>query len=135
MGRLKLWMVVALCVTLGGVTAGWAQDKADPTGTWKWEVTFGDQKREQTVKLKLADGKLTGAMPGRNNQETAIEAGTFKDGEISFTVTRERQGQKFVTKYKGKITGDTIKGKMESERDGQKREVDWEAKRVKEEKK
>lgn len=135
MRRLQWFLVAALCVAISGLTAVAADDKADPNGIWKWEQARGDQKREVTLKLKLADGKLTGSMPGRNNQETAIESGTFKDGEIAFTVTREFQGNKIVTKYKGKITGDTIKGKMESERDGQKREVDWEAKRVKEEKK
>src|SRR5690242_7296585 len=34
----------------------------------------------------------------------------------------------FTTKYDGKVTGDTIKGKMEFERDGETRSRDWEAK-------
>jgi hypothetical protein len=34
-----------------------------------------------------------------------------------------------VTKYTGKISGDTIKGKSESERDGQPTSRDWVAKR------
>ena len=70
-------------------------------------------------------------MVGRNNQETAIEEATFKDNEVAFLVTRERNGQKNVTKYKGKLDGDVIKGK--SERGGKER--DWEAKREKAEKK
>ena len=88
-----------------------AADKPDPTGTWKWSVTFNDMKRDFTLKLKLDGDKLTGAMLGRNNQETAIEEASFKDGEVAFSVTRERNGQKFTTKYKGKVDGDTIKGK------------------------
>jgi len=104
---------------------------ADPTGTWKWSVTFGDQTREQTAKLKLEGDKLTGVIVGRNNMETAIADATFKDDTISFTVTRERDGNKFVSKYSGKLDGDTIKGKIESERDGQTRSVDWNAKRDK----
>jgi hypothetical protein len=111
--------------------AGTARAAEDPNGTWKWSVTFNDQTREQTLKLKLEGDKLTGAMVGRNNQETPIENGTYKDGEISFTSTRERNNQKFTTKYSGKLSGDAIKGKQESERDGQKRSVDWEAKRAK----
>ena len=62
---------------------------------------------------------------------TKIDDGTYKDGEVSFTVTRERNGNKFTTKYKGKVSGDAIKGKIESERNGQKNERDWEAKREK----
>jgi hypothetical protein len=90
-----------------------------------------DQEREQTLKLKLEGDKLTGAMVGRDGQETAISDGKYKDGELSFSVTRERQGQKFTTKYSGKITGDTIKGKTEFERQGQTMSRDWEAKRAK----
>src|SRR5688572_26729645 len=86
--------------------AGTSRAAEDPNGTWKWSVTFNDQTREQTVKLKLEGDKLTGAMVGRNNQETPIENGTYKDGEISFTSTRERNGQKFTTKYTGKLSGD-----------------------------
>ena len=104
---------------------------ADPTGTWKWTVMFGDQSREQTAKLKLEGDKLTGTILGRNNQETAIENATFKDDTVSFTVTRERDGNKFVSKYSGKLTGDEIKGKIEAERGGQTTSRDWVAKREK----
>lgn len=108
-----------------------AEDKADPTGTWKWSVTFNNQTREQTLKLKLDGDQLTGAMLGRDNQETAIEDAKYKDGEVSFTVTRERNGQKFVRKFSGKVSGDTIKGTTEFERNGEKQSRDWEAKREK----
>jgi hypothetical protein len=109
-----------------------ADDKPNPTGTWKWSVMAGNNTREMTLKLKLDGDKLTGAMLGMNNQETAIEEATFKDGEISFKVTRERNGQKMTTTYTGKLTGDTIKGKSEGPgRGGQNQSRDWEAKRAK----
>ncbi|HVA50993.1 MAG TPA: hypothetical protein VNH11_31930 [Pirellulales bacterium] len=108
-----------------------ADDSTDPTGTWKWSVTFNNQTRDLTLKLKLEGDKLTGAMLGRNNREIAIENASYKDGEVAFTVTRERNGQKFTSKYKGKVSGDTIKGTIENERDGQTRSRDWEAKREK----
>jgi hypothetical protein len=108
------------------------QAAENPTGTWKWSVTVGDQTREVTLKLKLEGDKLTGAMVGRNGQETAIEEASFKDDTVSFKVTRERNGQKFTTKYTAKVSGDTMKGKMEFERDGQVRSRDFEAKRAKE---
>jgi hypothetical protein len=108
---------------------------ADPvTGTWTWKMTFGqnnDQTREVSLKLKLDGDKVTGSMPGRNNTETAIENGTFKDGTVSFSITRERNGNKFTSKYTGKIDGDTLKGKIESERDGKTNSRDWEAKKAK----
>ena len=119
------------------LTATWqisllaADDNTDPTGTWKWSVTRNNQTRESTLKLKLEGDKLTGAMLGRNNQETAIENASYKDGEVAFTVTREFNGQKFTQKFKGKVSGDTIKGTVEFERDGQTQSRDWEAKREK----
>ena len=112
-----------------------AEDKKQPyEGNWKWSVTFNDQTREQTMKLTTADGKPAGAILGRNNQETKIEDASFKDGVLAFTVTRERNGNKVVSKYSGKLEGDTIKGKIDTERDGQTNSRDWEAKRVKEDK-
>jgi len=123
-------VVFALVLAVPGGAAR-AEEKADPTGTWKWTVTRNDQKREVTLKLKLEGGKLTGAMLRRDNQETPIEDAKFKDSEVSFSVTRERQGQKFTIKYKGKLKGDTITGKSEFERDGQTQSRDWEAKRSK----
>ena len=103
----------------------------DPTGTWKWSITFGDQTRESTLKLKLEGDKLTGTILGRENQETPIENATYKDGDVAFSYTRERNNQKFTIKYSGKLSGDTIKGKQEFSRDGQSQSRDWEAKRAK----
>lgn len=123
--------LVLTAVVLALVGSARAEDKAGPSGTWKWSVEINGQTRETTLKLKAEGEKVTGTISGRNNMETKIEDGTFKGGEVSFTVTRERNGQKFTTKYKGKVDGDTIKGKAESERDGQTQSRDWEAKRAK----
>lgn len=117
-------------VAAGLCSTARAEEKASPAGTWKWSVTRNNQTRESTLKLKLEGDKLTGAMV-REDKETPIEEATYKDGEVSFKVTRERNGQKFTVKYTGKVSGDTIKGKTEFERDGQAQSRDWEAKRAK----
>ena len=44
-------------------------------------------------------------------------------------MTREVNGNKVTTKYTGKVNGDTIKGKAESQRDGQAQTRDWVAKK------
>jgi hypothetical protein len=121
--------VLVAFVGLAGIARG--ADKADPTGTWKWTFNANGQNRDVTLKLKLDGDKLTGKISGRDNTETDIADATFKESEVSFSVTRERNGQKFTTKYKGKLDGDTIKGKSERERDGQTTSTDWEAKREK----
>jgi len=117
-----------LALTIGFMAR--AEDKKiDLTGTWKSSVTNqNDQVRETVFKLKAEGDKLTGTISGRNN-DTAIEEGKIKGEEISFQVTREFNGNKMVIKYTGKVSGDTITGKSESERDGQTRSRDWVAKR------
>jgi len=120
---------VCLIIALG-IGARAADDKKiDPAGTWKWSFTGQNgQSRETTLKLKVDGDKLTGTISGRGG-ETAIQEAKLKGDEISFQVTRENNGNKFTTKYNGKISGDTIKGKTEFERNGQPQSRDWEAKR------
>jgi hypothetical protein len=143
---MRALITAGLVVGLVGLAGARPDDKkADPTGTWKWETEFNGQKRETVLKLKLEGDKLTGTISGGRGgkggggdakpMETKIEDGKFKDGEVTFTVTREFNNMKFVTKYKAKIDGDTIKGESESERDGKTQKREFEGKRVKEEKK
>jgi hypothetical protein len=108
-----------------------ADDKPDPTGTWKWMTGREGRQREVAIKLKLEGDKLTGTIGGANGKDQAIEDATWKDGEISFSVTRERNGTKNTAKYTGKVSGDSIKGKIETERNGKPRSQTWEAKRSK----
>ena len=132
---MKKFAFVAFMLGLVGVVGvATAADKNDPTGTWKYKVKFGEKEFDATIKLELKDGKLTGALVGGKN-ETKIEEGTFKEGDIAFSVTRERKGVKTVSKYSGKVDGDTIKGSITATANDKDTKTDWEAKRVKDEKK
>jgi hypothetical protein len=113
------------------LTVSAAEDKkVDPTGTWKWSFTSPNgNTMSQTLKLKMEGEKLTGTVTGRNNQETAIEAAKMTADELTFQVTRDRNGEKIVSKYKGKVTADTIKGTIESNWGGENRSREWEAKK------
>jgi len=132
---------LAACAVLALGTLGQVQaaDKADPNGTWTWTTPGrnGGPDRKITLKLKADGDKLTGKVssPGRDGQstDTDISDGKIKGEEISFSVTREFNGNSFTMKYNGKISGDTIKGKSERPgRDGGDPTVrDWEAKREK----
>jgi hypothetical protein len=131
--RSRIWLNVAAAALVAAwlSTPLWAQGKSDPTGTWTWSsTTQNGQTIESTVKLKMDGGKLTGVYVGRNNTETPIENATFKDGELSFQVTRERNGNKFTMKFQGKIAGDTLKGTTETDAGGQTRSREFEAKRT-----
>jgi predicted acyltransferase (DUF342 family) len=122
--RLTACLVLTLALTAS------AQDKKiDLTGTWKSSTTNQNgQARETVFKLKAEGEKVTGTVSGRNN-DTAIEEGKIKGEDVSFQVTREMNGNKVVFKYTGKVSGDTITGKSETQRDGQPRSRDWVAKR------
>jgi hypothetical protein len=121
----------AVAVAIVGLVAVPASSKpvADATGTWKWSVERQGQTFETTLKLKQDGEKLTGTISGRNNTDTEIADGKVKDTEVSFTVTREFNNNRRVQKYTGKLDGDTIKGTVEFEREGETVTRDWEAKR------
>src|SRR5438105_6514449 len=126
--------VLVLGLLLCGTNAARAADdkKDDPTGTWSWTVkTQNGDEFKITMKLKKEGDKVTGTVNFRDT-DVKIEDGQFKDGTLTFKVSPEFNGNKINVKYNGKVSGDTIKGKSEMERDGQTRSRDWEAKRDKE---
>jgi hypothetical protein len=111
-----------------------AEDKkVDPTGTWTWTTPSRDGSgvRTNNLHLKLEGEKLSGDMSSRDGQVRPIEDPKLKDDQISFKATREYGGNKFVIKYNGKVSGDSIKGTSEFLRDGETQSRDWEATRVK----
>ena len=126
--------IAAFCVTVAAFAA-----EASPAGTWKWTVQGrqGGQGFEQTLKLDYKDGKLTGTVLGATRgdftiPDAPISEASFKDGTIKFAVEREFNGNKFTSRYEGKLEGDTITGKSQSPgRDGQTTARDWVAKRQK----
>jgi len=123
-------MAVAAVVVIFALV-GVARAAEDPTGTWKWTSMYQGKSRDVTLKLKVEGDKLTGTVPGQGNQEVAISDGTFKDNNVNFTVVRELNGEKITQKYSGTLSGDTIKGTIETSRGGQGQSREWEAKRQK----
>jgi hypothetical protein len=108
-----------------------ADDKPNPTGTWKYTAEVNGQSFDVFIKLKLEGDKLTGTVTV-NDMEAKIEDAKYKDGKASFKVNREFDGNKIVLKYEGTFKGDTFKGKRDLERDGETNTREFEAKRVKE---
>jgi hypothetical protein len=112
---------------------------ADASGTWKWTQPGrgGGQSFEVTLKLEVKDGALSGTMlgvdtPNGKIPDVAIADGSIKGDTISFSITREFNGNKRTSKYEGKLEGDTIKGTVERPgRDGAVQKSDWTATRAK----
>jgi hypothetical protein len=123
-------------LVMGVLVQARAEDKKlDPTGTYSWTVPArnGGADRTNTLVLKADGDKLTGNLtaPGRNNQSNSTEIGDGKitGATVSFTVTRQYNGNTVTNKYSGELADGTIKGKMEFQRDGEAQSRDWEAKR------
>lgn len=133
--------LLASAAFLFSVLAAHAEDKkVDPTGTWAWSMQRrgggGDanaQPREQVLKIKKEGDKYVGTISGFRGGESKIENVKLEGDQISFSVTREFNGNSFTSKYSGKVTADAITGKTEFERNGETRSREWVAKRKKEE--
>ena len=135
--QLKKNLTPLLAIAILAIGTAVQAADADATGTYGWTQPGrnGGPDRKMTLKLKVEGEKLTGTLtsPSRDGgtTDTKIEDGKVKGEEISFTVTREFNGNKMVAKYSGKVSADTIKGKIETERNGTPQSRDWEAKREK----
>lgn len=133
------WKSVTTILSALMLSAAALAADVSPNGTWKWSTPNrrGGSDLEQAVKLELKDGQLTGTLlgghtPMGDRPDVAISDGSYKDGEIKFTVTREFNGRSFSMKYDGKLEGDTIKGTIErGMRNGESRKSDWIATRAK----
>src|SRR6185312_12241303 len=122
--RSRAWWGMAalgLMVVLG---LGRSALAADATGTWKWTVERNGNTFDQVLTLVQEGDTLNGSIKVRDT-ETPIEDGKVKGDTVTFKVTREFNGNKFVIMYEGKVSGDTIKGESKFERDGQEMKRDW----------
>jgi len=127
------------CVALAccAVALAQAEEKTDPSGTWTWTQAAGRNggaARTNTLTLKVSGETLTGtlATPGRGGSMNTVEItnGKYSGGEISFTISSERNGATTTTTYSGKITADGIVGTVKVQRgDNEPRSRKWTATR------
>ncbi|MBP3956982.1 hypothetical protein J8F10_17065 [Gemmata sp. G18] len=129
---MKVLLTAVLALGLAGFAK--AEDKAGPVGTWKCETDIMGQKRESTLTIKKDGDKFAGTVVGPDKKELKLDGVKFKDGELTFSVEREREGTKFTVKYKLKVEKDAVKGKAEAEFGGETRSFDVEGKREKKDK-
>ena len=86
---------------------------ADISGKWTAVITTGIGEMNYTFDFKVEGEKLTGKAVmsmGGNSSESALTEGSVKGNEISFVETLKVQGQELRCDYKGKISGDEIRG-------------------------
>jgi hypothetical protein len=87
----------------------------DPTGNWKAEIPCGNRPIEARFWLRYdTEGPtLTGRYIDEfSDRYCPISDASFANGRLSFTVTRNIEGQTLTTRYEGLLSGDRISGKF-----------------------
>jgi hypothetical protein len=87
-------------------------------------------KAEPKVRLKQEGDALTGNSIPRANMAIPITEAKLEGDNVSWNVTREAGGRKVITRYEGKVEGETIKGTITSDWAGEPRRYEWLAKRA-----
>ena len=83
---------------------------ADVTGSWNLSVETPNGARESTVDFKQEGGNLTGTVHSRMGD--APLTGTVNGDQLSFSITRERDGQSFKIEYSAKVEGQKMTGTL-----------------------
>jgi hypothetical protein len=134
--KLPTTSVVSVCVfaALLAATLPGAEDarrKSPIEGIWRWDFIMPDGgKVTPRVKFKTTDGELTGTSRFRLGTDAPVTNITVKGSQVSFDVVRDYEGEPVLTHYSGKLTGDTIKGKVTSKSNGEEQSYEWIAARA-----
>jgi hypothetical protein len=100
-------------------------------GSWYFSFTNADGSTvTPRVKFKSKDGEITATSRFRSGSETSATNLVFKGNQVSFDIIREFEGEKVVTHYAGRLTGDAIKGTVTSKSHGEEHSYPWLAKRA-----
>jgi rhodanese-related sulfurtransferase len=131
---MQLSKLALIALGIGSVSFG--ATGSDPSGNWLWvnPGRNGTPDRENVLHLTADGANLKGAIsaPGPDGKpiETPILNGQVQGDQISFTVVRQTEGNRFTNNYSGKVTSEKIVGKIEFARNGETRSRDWEAKNI-----
>ena len=102
---------------------------ANATGTWKWSIVTKDGETiDLSLKLKQEGENITGVVV-LGEDETPVTEGSIRDGTVALKITRVQDGNPETAKFQGKLEGDSIKGKIDSNWGGTPHTYDWNAKR------
>ena len=98
---------------------------ADVTGKWRFQVETDAGAGSPTFVLKQDGEKLSGTYSGQLGE--APVTGTVKGDDVEISFEAAPTGEKLTIKYSGKVSGDTIEGKVGPPRASR----DWKATRSK----
>ncbi len=91
---------------------------SDANGIWVWTQKFGSGEREarltMVVKGKRVEGSLTSPGPRGEHTVAPLKNGEIEFDTVTFITERDFNGQKLVTKFRGKVFGSYITGTIEA---------------------
>ena len=83
---------------------------ADVTGAWTLTVETPNGQRQSAVDFKQDGKNLSGTI--HSQMGDAPLTGTVDGDQVSFSVTRERDGQSFKIEYSAKVEGSKMTGSL-----------------------
>lgn len=100
-------ILLALALVAGQVMAA---DVAALSGNWELKIVSPQGTRTPTVVLQQTGHDLTGTY--RSQRGDVPVTGTVQGHDFTFTVKLGGADNELTVQYKGKLTGDTIAGKV-----------------------
>jgi hypothetical protein len=91
-------------------SGGTAPDEDKLLGTWKVEVTYGDNSNDYDLRLGKAEGKLQATLISPRSGEHKFKSVVFQGGELVMELVRQIQEQEATFIYKGKQTAEGLSG-------------------------
>jgi hypothetical protein len=108
-----------------------AGDSGKLAGKWDVDVTTDDgQTLKSSVKIEVDGDKIKGVAQTPDGKEVKLEDGKIEGEEVSFKINVDFEGTALVAKFKGKVTGDKIKGQVDYDLSGQTGTLDFNAKKA-----
>ncbi len=107
---LGLALLTVTALAAGSASRAAPPAASDPAGTW--HLKFAARPGETTLKIEKSGDRYVGVLAGGRGRSAPIKDAQFKDGELSFQMIFDRQGQKITMTYTARVTGDKMKGKM-----------------------
>jgi len=103
---------------------------ANVAGAWKLKVPVKNGPTfEPTLTLSQNGSTVTGTYTGENGN-TPIAAALILGDELSFDVSREKDGKSYKLRYQAKVKGDTLKGNVDYNFDGMSGYFEFEGTRI-----
>jgi len=89
-------------------------DESKLLGTWKAEITYGDNKLDYDLRIAKADGKLEATLVSPRSGDHKCKTTTYKGGELVMEIDREIQGTDVTLIYKAKLTAEGLTGTVDA---------------------